>query len=329
MSENSVQDFLAELKKAAAEKAAGDNVEKENDDTSHETGDLTDDAIRPSSTGERDAEHVQGMKDMGDQHIENTQDGATEDHPKAPDLTNAKPTGEDPANENTDHEYDLATGNPPLLTAVEKRVMKEGYEKVALGLADGVFKAASAVVENLSTLVEKQAGEAAAELDLRKQAAIEEELTGIDAYAKEAAAVYKAALDEDTLAAAEEAAAAAAAEDEALAAAVAADDAAAADPAMALDPDEDAVALAEALAEEQLTPEELMLLAEGAAQAEEGPIEPKIAKLQNIAALLTKVSHINSLRATGRAGTIKKAGIAKCGHMLNLVRGLKTQTAKK
>ena len=325
MSENSsVQSFLDELKKLAA-----DNVEKENNDTSHETGDLNDDEIRPASTGSRDAEHVNGMKDMGDQHIENTQDGATKDKDKAPDLTNAKPTGEDPANENADHEYNLDSGNPPLLTAVEKRVMKEGHAKVALALANHVYKSAAAVLEALGEMTEKHAGEMAAELDMRKRAAVESELAGIDAYAKEAAAVYKYAYDADTLAAEEEAAAAAAAEDEALAAAVAADEAAAADPAIVADPDEDAVALAEALAEEQLTPEELMLLAEGAAQAEEGPIEPKIAKLRNIAALLTKVSHINSLRAAGRAGNIKKASIAKCGHMLNLVRGLKNQTAKK
>jgi len=87
--------------------------------------------------------------------------------------------------------------------------------------------------------------------------------------------------------------------------------------------DEEAVALAEALAEENITPEELMALAEGEAEMAEGPIEEKVANLRSVGALLGRVSQINSLRAVGRGGTIKKAGIRKCSEMLEIVRGLK------
>jgi len=162
MSTNALNDFLD-----LVEKEAADMVENEVKDTENATGDLKDDSIKPAETGERAAENEAGMKAMHTQMVDNTEDGATAGEPTAPDGTNAKGTGEDPANENADYENKEGDNNPPLITDVEKRVMKEGAVKVAGELSQAVLKYASELIEELAVVTEKQAGAQAAEMDLR------------------------------------------------------------------------------------------------------------------------------------------------------------------
>jgi len=293
MSKSALQDFIDEMDKAAAE----DNIEKEVKDTENATGDLEDDSKTAPSDGERTAENEAGMKAMHPQMVDNTEMGATQGEKTAPDGTNAKGTGEDPANENPKY-VDNNDGNPPMVTDVEKRVMKEGAVKVAAELAEATLKYASELVDEMAKLAEEQVAAAAADIDLRKVAALEEELGMVDALAVDAASVYKQAMDAEMLAA----------EEAQMEAPVS---------------DEEAVALAEALAEENLTPEELMALAEAEAQDAEAPIEEKMAALQDIGAFLGRVSQINNLKAVGRWDNTKKASIRMCSKWLDVVRGLK------